>query len=307
MKLTKQEGILVKLETTPGTDPTPTAADDSVMVEDIGWSFAGARMVDRSAVKSTLGQLKPVFAGTLMEMTFKCELKGSGTAGTAPEVGALLQACGCGETIVASTSVTYAGVSTGHKYVTIYYYEDGSIYEMNGCQGDMEITYEAGGIPMLNFTMTGHLVGPIDGSLVTFVFDSTVPVPFIDASFATGGFASVIENLSFSLGNKIVTPSDPNNADGYGQLAIVDREYTGSFDPQATLIATDDPIGDWKGGVSKAIATGALGSTGGNISSLSLPTCYYRELGPGDRDGIRTFDIGFMAAGDDSAFSLAFT
>ena len=86
-KLVKQEGILVKIETTPGTDAVPTAADDALLVENIGWSFAGARMLERGAVKSTLGKLQPIFAGTLMEITFDVELKGSGTAGVAPEVG----------------------------------------------------------------------------------------------------------------------------------------------------------------------------------------------------------------------------
>jgi len=307
MKLTKQEGILVKIETTIGTDPTPDATNDSVMVQDIGWSFAGARMLDRSAVKSTLGQLKPVYAGTLMEVSFKCELKGSGAAGTAPETGPLLRACGCGQTIVGATSVTYAGVSTAHEYVTIYVYEDGSMYELNGCQGDVEISYEAGGIPMLSFTMTGHLTGPTDVSLVTFAFDSTVPAPFIGATFVTGSYASVIESLNFGLGNKLVTPADPNQSDGYGQIAIVDREYTGSFDPQATLVASDDPINDWKTGTSKAIGTGVIGSTAGNRTALTIPTAFYTEVGPGDRDGIRTLDLSFMAAGDDSAFSLSFT
>jgi len=303
MKLTKQEGILVKI----GTSSTPDAANDSVMVQDIGWSFAGARMIDRAAVKPTLGQLKPVFAGTLMEMTFTVELKGSGTAGTAPEYDPLLKACGIGSTIVGATSVTYAGVSTAHEYCTIYYYEDGGLYQLTGVQGDAELTYEAGGVPMISFTMTGHVTGPTDAAIPAFQYDSTVPAPFINASFSTGGFASVIDNLSFAMGNKIVTPNNPNNADGYGDILIVDREYTGSFDPHATLVAANNPIGDWQAGTSKAITTGVIGSTAGNRSALTIPTAYYREVGPGDRDGIRTYDIGFMAAGDDAAFSLVFT
>ena len=83
------------------------------------------------------------------------------------------------------------------------------------------------------------------------MFDSTLPPPFINASFATGGFASIIDSLQFGLGNEVVTPVDPNDPDGYGLVQIVDRDYLGSFDPQATLIATDDPIGDWKAGTSK--------------------------------------------------------
>ena len=44
MKLTKQEGILVKI----GTSSTQEAANDSVMVQESGWSVAGARMTDRA-------------------------------------------------------------------------------------------------------------------------------------------------------------------------------------------------------------------------------------------------------------------
>ena len=83
--------------------------------------------------------------------------------------------------------------------------------------------------------------------------------------------------------------------------------YLARFDPQASLIATDDPIGDWKAGTSKAIGTGVIGANAGNQYALSIPTAFYREIGPGDRDGIRTFDIGFVAPGDDAAFALAFT
>ncbi|MCK7495178.1 MAG: hypothetical protein MZW92_31855 [Comamonadaceae bacterium] len=43
-----------------------------------------------------------------MQLTFDVEIKGSGAAGTAPELGVLLKGCGFGETVVAVTSVTYA-------------------------------------------------------------------------------------------------------------------------------------------------------------------------------------------------------
>jgi len=307
VKLVKQEGILVKIESTPGTDSVPAASANEVMVEELSWSFAGNRMVTRTAVKPTFGQLPPLYAGKLMELTFTVELKGASGAGVAPEYGALLRACGMGQTIVSSTSVTYAGVSTGHEYVTIYYYEDGGLYKMTGVQGTFEITCAAGDIGRISFTMTGHVSGPTDVTLPTFVFSAVVPPPFIDAAFNTDDYASIIDSVTFSPGNVIVMPNDPNDADGYGLMQIVDREYTGSFDPQATLVSADNPIADWIAGTAKDIDTGVVGGTAGNKWKLTFPTAYYTEVSPGDRDGIRVYEIPFMCAGDDDAFSLAFT
>ena len=62
------------------------------------------------------------------------ELAGSGTAGTAPRYGALLQACGLSETIVASTSVTYAPVSSAFSSATIYFNNDGIRHILTGCR-----------------------------------------------------------------------------------------------------------------------------------------------------------------------------
>ncbi|MEK9725757.1 MAG: hypothetical protein VW405_20055, partial [Rhodospirillaceae bacterium] len=86
--------LLAEIESAYNTDPTPTAADNAILVENLSWSYAGARMADRSgAVKPGLVPLKNLYAGTLMEVSFDCEIKGSGSAGTAPAFGPLLRAC----------------------------------------------------------------------------------------------------------------------------------------------------------------------------------------------------------------------
>jgi len=306
-KLVKREAILAKIEGTPGVDASPQPLVDAILVEDIGWSLEGLRMFERNPVRQVYGKLKPEFGGCLMQVTFNVELKGSGTAGVAPEINPLLGMCGCGVNVVASTSVTYAGRSTGFEYGTLYFYDDGSLYKMLGCQGTFGLAANTGDKAMLSFTITGHMVDPVDTALPAFSYHSAVPAPFIGASFSTGGFASIIDNLTFDIGNVIETPPNPNSADGYGRIQIMDHDYTGSFDPEATLVADDDPIADLKAGTTKAIQTGVIGSDVGNRWALSMPTCAYAELGPGERNGIRTRDIGFMCAGDDSAFSLAFT
>lgn len=305
-KLIKRELILLKIETTQGTDAVPTAALDALLVEDIGWSYAGARMVERNPVKGTLGKFQSVFAGTLMEMTFKAEIKGSGVLGTPPEIGPALRGCAIGETIVASTSVSYSPVSTGHESVTIYYFEDGSRYDILGALGAPNINLPVGEVGMVEFTFTGHVVGPIDIALPTGTFDAIEPAPVIAGAFSALGFSAVINALSLDLGNEISTPADFNAADGYSNVFIADNDPAGSFDPESPLLlATKDFHAEWKAGTNGSIETGTIGPATERYA-LTMPTSYYREIGPADRDGLRAYDIGFAVAGDDAAFTLFF-
>jgi len=306
-KLVKREAILLKVESTQGTDAVPVASTDALLVEDVSWSFAGARMVERNPVKSALGRMQSVYAGTMMECSFKAELKGSGAAGTAPEIGQALRACGLGETIAASTSVAYEPVSTGHESATLYYYEDGSLYKLLGAYGNVNFNLGVGEIGYAEFTFTGHLEEYTDVSLPSGTYDSTVPPAIINASFSALSYAAAISSLSLDLGNEVVTPSSMSGADGYGDVLISDRDPAGSFDPQSELVATKDFVTEWQSGTAGPITTGSIGGTAGNIYNLTVPTAYYRELAPGDRDNARTLDIGFGASGDDSAFDLTFT
>lgn len=301
--------ILAKLETTYRTDPTLSASTDAVLAENLSFAPTGAKMVEQAVVKNTLGPRKQVYGGSLWQITFDVKIKGSGAAGTAPEFGPLLQACGCGETVVASTSVTYAPASSGIKSVYLELYEDGKLYEFGGVRGDVTLKAEAGGAGMLSFTLTGHLEGISDTALPSPTYDSTVPAPFINAGFAIGGYAGVISSLEMAFGNTVATPPSVNSDDGFGEIRITNRDVTGSFDPEDVLIATHDWIAQWQASTALALATGTIGGTAGNRWALSMPAVSYREATPGDRDNIRTFQIGYGAhesSGDDQ-FSLAFT
>jgi hypothetical protein len=377
--LTSREVILVKLEATYQQDPGLSASDDAVLVEQPSWANEGARMIERAVTKPTFGKKQQVFGGSLKKISFSCEVKGSGTAGHAPEIGALLQACALGETVVADTSVTYAPVSTpsSHKSVTIGYYQDGMFRKLYGCRGTVSFSLEAGGKMMAAFEMTGHQVcagtaqagaattitlastssavddtyngqtvtvtsgtgagqsavitdyvgstkvatvaswsvatpdntsvykisgGPIDAALVTPTYDSTVPVPLVAVPLSIGGYAAAITKLELSLGNTLAMPANVSAPDGFAEIRVTGRDIAGSFDPEATLVATKDWENEWESGQQQAIATGTIGTTAGNKISLSLPYAYYREIGPGDRDGIRTYEIGYAAtesSGDD--------
>jgi len=304
--LVKKELILIAIESAYNTDPTPTGTD-AILVEDVDFNFEGSRMIERNPVKPTLGKEKQIFGGKLAQISFNAELKGSGAAGTPPEIAAALRACGLAETIVASTSVTYEPASDSHESATIYYYQDGKLHKITGARGNAEFTFTVGDKPMVNFTFTGHHAEESDAALISGTFDSTSPVPLINIPFTVGAFNAAISAMTFSLNNEIATPVSISAVDGYGEIRITDRDCAGSFDPEATLIATQDWRGDWEAGNEKGITIGPIGSAAGNNIDMSIPNAAYRDLSQGDRDAVRTYDIPFGAVGDDNAFSLIYT
>ncbi len=306
--LVNRELILVKVETTYNVDALPTAAD-AVLVESPSWANEGAKMIERANVKATLGKDQGIFAGTLKSFTFDAEIKGSGVLGTPPEIAAVLRGCGLGETIVALTSVAYGPVSTGHESVTIYYYSDGILHKATGCRGNPSGNLEAGSIGKLSFTLTGHDAGVVDAPLITPSYDSTVPAPVINVPFSIDGYLAIINALSFDMSNGLSTPTDMSSVDGYGEVIITARDVGGSFDPEQVLLAAKDYITEWKQGTKMALSCGVIGSTIGNRYQLTMPGVYYREVGPGDRDGLRTYEISYGAtesSGDDE-INLIFT
>lgn len=307
--LVKKNVVLAKTETTYNTDASPTAASDAVKVENLSHGPANQKMVEQASVKNTLGKEKQLYGGALWQVSFDVLLKGSGTIDVAPEYGPCLRACGLGETIVATTSVTYAPVSTGFESVTLYIYEDGKLYKVTGCVGNVTFAGEAGSAGKLSFTFTGHKAGISDTALAAPALDATEAPVIKSAGFSVDSYSAVIAALNFDLGNQVSTPADISASDGFGKVQIVDRDINGSINPEDVLLATRDFISDWESGKEMALSTGVIGTTAGNRFKISMPAVSYRDASLGDRDGIRTMELPFGAhevSGDD-AISIVFT
>lgn len=301
--------LLAKEETVYNTDPVPVAGTNAILVENLSISYDGARKADRMPVRPSLAKLKSLYAGTLIGVSFDVEIKGSGTAGTAPELGVLLKSCGCTETVVAVTSVAYTPASSGHKSLTMYLFEDGLRYVMTGARGKVTGELATANKGKLSFNFVGHLVGPTDVALPTPTYNSAVPPVVIGAPFTMDSYAAIISKVDFDLGLAITQPDNIAAADGYGQITITGRAVSGSVDPEATLVAAYDWVTKWKSSASYALTTGVIGATSGNRYKLDMPAVVYSEIGAGDRSGILTRSVKFQAVesvGDDD-FALTFT
>ena len=155
---TRNTAILAKIETTQGTDAVPTGAANALLISDASFDIS-YNNVDRSLIRGFFGGAEQLAGTRFVDMSFSVEISGSGTAGTAPAWGPLLQACGYAEAVTASTRVDYTPISTGQKSLTIYYSDDGVLHKALGCMGNVEFAMGAGERPLLKFNFAG-----IDGA-----------------------------------------------------------------------------------------------------------------------------------------------
>lgn len=306
--LVRREAILAKIESTYRTDASPVAGD-AVFVDNQSYG-SDARMNERKGVKETTAPFQQVFGGRVATLSFDCELKGSGSAGTAPEIGVLLRGCGMLEVISAGVSVTYTPTSTNNESLTIYYYQDGKLKTMVGARGEASFDLSAGMFGKVSFTFTGHPDTPeSDVALINPTYDSTVPPAFKNASFTLDSYAADVSQIQFALGNQISKPDSVKTNNGFGEIRIADRDVNGSVDPEAVLVATKDFYDMWESGANFAMDTGVVGGTAGNRWQIQKPAVSLRNVEEGDREGIRTNPLTYGAnevSGDDE-FSLVFT
>ena len=309
--LLRKRLIVIETETTYGTDAAPDGAD-AVLVRDLSITPQSSDVVSRDLIRPYLGASQQLLANTRVECTFSVELAGSGTAGTAPQYGKALKACGLAETIVASTSVTYDPVSSGFESVTIHYMIDGVRHQMRGCRGNVALTANVGEIPTLDFTFTGIYVAPDDSAILTPTYaNQDDPLVFKNdnvSGFQLLSYAGALQSFSFDLGNTTVYRE---LVGGSKEVLITDRACNGSVSIEAVTMATKDYFAS---AVDDDVALGNLqfthGSTAGNIVQFTSSKVDIGDVAYGDSDGIAMLEIPYTCVPDSAAnaeFDLIYT
>ena len=159
----RSTAILAKIETTAGTLATP-ASTDAILISDASFDL-DYKNVDRNLIRPYFGHPGQLVGTRNVKIGFTCELFGSGTAGTAPAWGALLQACAFAETIAAGVSVEYTPVTSGLKTISILYHLDGITHTALGCMGNVTFGMKDGERPTMKFEFVGIDGGPAAASM----------------------------------------------------------------------------------------------------------------------------------------------
>jgi len=302
---------MIKAEATYATSSTPTGTE-AILVLDPKLSPLDAKLLEREIIDPAFGRVRSrVLTERKMSLQFGVEAAGSGTAGTAPKYGPLLRACGMSETIVATTSVTYAPVTPATDSVTCYHNWDGNKHEGTGARGTLDLTFASGEIPKWGFTMTGIYVPPTDVAFPTPTYSNQaapVAANFTNTtSVSIASLSACMAEFSLSLGNDIqffehmgCTP----------QVRIQNRMVEGSI-----TIERPDSLST-KDFYALAIAgtTGPIsfthGATAGNRLGVSIPTANFGPPEPVDLRGTAGLKIPFVGlhtAGASDEVSFAFT
>ncbi len=302
--------LLAKVESSYGTDPTPTGVANAILARNVSIKPMEGTDVNRDLEQQYMGNQEQFPVGLNVQLSFETEIAGSGVAGTAPKWGVLARACGCAETIVASTSVTYTPITLNHESATFYLWIDGTKQIITGARGTAKATINAEGVPVLQWTFTGLFGSPAEVAnaaptltgFTTPLIATTVNTP----TFALNSVALVMRSYSFDLGCKV----EPRFLLGRDEIRITGRNEKIDIVVEATPISTLDPFTLAKNRT-KAPLTIVHGTVAGNICTISAPTS--QVMRPSDyqnNQSVMEWPLSLMpipsAAGNDQ-FSIALT
>jgi len=313
MALTRKRFLIAKSESTYGTDSTPVGGTDAVQVTDLEVTPIESDNVTAGTLQGFLGNStrSTLVANKRVSVTFGVELSGSGTAGTAPAFGPLLKACGLSETVVAGTSVTYAGVSGSFDSATIYCFYDGTRHKITGCRGTVTFSLVGGQFAAANFEMIGIYNAPDNTSLSgTFtVANQAAALEVNDTNVTTATFHGVtdvrIESFDLAVNNDVVFKETLSSK----EVVIVNRLPGGTAVLEAPAVGTTDYFAKAVG-VTQASSSIVLGATGGNIVTMTMAQTDITGVSYGDTNGVINLSIPYLAlpstSGNDEV-SIAFT
>lgn len=216
----RNTAILLKAESTYGTDPTPTGSSNAMLVSNVSINPIAAQNVDRDIIRTYFGASEQLLGTRYVEMSFDLEVAGSGTVATAPAWAAALLACGFAETLTATVRADYLPVSSAFPSCTIYWYDDGLLHKATGCRGTAKLNLRVGERPVFTFSFQGVYTTPTAASNPSLTLTAwKTPLVVVDANTAdvtfggthnsstapaiSGGTTYPSQGLEVDLGNAV--------------------------------------------------------------------------------------------------------
>ena len=308
-KLFRKRTLLVKTESSYGTDPTPTGAANAILVRDLSIEPVQSDEVSRDLVRGYLGNSEILLSNTRVNLSCEVEMVGSGAAGTEPAYAPLLKASGLAVTTVSSTSNTYAPVSASFGSCSIYCNYDGVRHKITGCRGTFSISCELNQIPVISFSMTGIYSAPTDTTAPTCTYNATKPLLFKTgntSAFSLFGYAGALQSWSFDMNNETVVRQ---LVGGTQEVMITDRNPSGTATVEAVALSAHNFFTDATGS-STGTNTFLHGTTAGNKVTVSCPQTDLGQPSYEDSDGVQMLSLPFSAvptSAGNTELSIAYT
>lgn len=200
-------------------------------------------------------------------------------------------------------NVLYLPASSSISSATIWFYQDGTLYKLTGCRGNVAFNLQAGGPCKAHFSFMGQFESKIDAALPTVTYDGTRPPVWKNGVFSINSVAAAASAFSLDMGGKIAQPDNPNALEGFDPAVITARAPQGSISPKETLVATRDIMADFRAQTKRPIHA-RFGSTAGNRFALTIPSALYLNQSLGDQNGYSKVDVPFHATGRDAGAAV---
>jgi hypothetical protein len=307
----EQRTILLKIETTYGTDASPTGTSDAVLSFEGSVAFEADKL-DRKQDRAFFGGDPFVLIGKRAMVEFDFDMIGATSLGTAAPIGPVLRACGHSQTLNNGVSTTYAPVSTGFSAATIYFYINDRLFKLLGARGTIDWNMEVKQFARGKAKFTG-IIGAASPSqatpgAVTLTAFQVPPAVETETFLVTANSVTInCIGVSLSQNNDLKMHEGSESR----EVSIMERTPTGvlrMFDDLANL-STFNPWSLANAHTQMLIEATVDGGTG-KITRLQVPNAQLEYPRLVNQDGALVWEIPFVAlpssAGNDE-YNFRFT
>lgn len=249
-------GVLAVVETTYGTDPTPSASTDGVQIIKprpeltIGYLYDGKRGLQNGGYANIAMCPK---RGRHVSFTIRCEAKGNGSDYTSsavvvPHIHALLK---CAGYTAAYTSVpdlwtfTPTAATATPSSCTVWLYTRAEVFKITGVYANLKIICDTVGIPVFEFACVGIMAtDPADASLAAITYHSATVIPpaATAVTFVWGDITTpILRSMTFDMGRVVDNPrASQVGTDGHAGFTPGARNPSVEMLIESSALATGD-------------------------------------------------------------------
>lgn len=243
-----RQALFAKKEVVYGAAIALTAAD-VIHAENVRYQVKG-EIVKGDPAKPGYGAVPGVVYGEHAELTFDVPLAGSGTVATPPKWGLFMKAAGWTETVVPTTSVTYAlGDPSLADSLTFKWRDAKRTHTLAGARGRVALKVAAGGRLMLSYLFRGlhsdvtASAPPAPADVTWTGWNDSLPVQQALTAFALDGVPMTLREWGMDAADNVRFTDVPyqENIELLGA-----REFTGKIKAGVPDIALFNPEAKWR-------------------------------------------------------------
>lgn len=317
---TRKVVVQAEIESTYGTAPTFTAAEDPLLLyAELNPLQVQGDIFNPVPVKPSLSPTKGVVGAARYALTLQTVLQGTEDLTTDKRwrFGKVLRACGLQETNTTTVNFVYTPRSSGFESLAaeVYYENEAGgnslKHVVEGMYGTFQMSASQPGAEVqVTANMQGLYNAPTVAAVISPTFATAKPVAWQNASgtFNNGSARTpVIKSWSLTGGVSVTERRDGNAADGLIGYQIESR--TPEFQ---WVIELDTDIGvlmtDWKNSTTHNIAMNFIAGGAESNVAFAAPAAWINQAPQAvDVNGVRCYQINYSLTGTDNEYTLTFT